>query len=235
MPDKDRLRSYYLNTTRPATALSEIQALLLKHGLAADFSASERQGFVIIVPRIRPSFETIDESQRLQKVLQTIAPVTFSELAVGVVETRAQLRQIEHPPAGNAPGDFTKEAESHMAHGKHVILAVRDPDEREVLATLLGQMGMVVSHAATGKDVIRIVEDESCDCLILDIQLPDLHAWTLLGTLKEIVDLYQLPTLVVMDEQSVIPLDHVTAIVRPVAITRLRLIIQNALTDLDRS
>ncbi len=106
-----------------------------------------------------------------------------------------------------------------------VVLAVRHNDERQAVTNLLKDLHMEVHHAESGMEAIHLLEDNSCDCLVMDIQLPDMHAWKMLGTLRESVNLKGLPTVVIMDEQAVVPLDNVTPVVRPVALAKLRHII----------
>ena len=114
-----------------------------------------------------------------------------------------------------------------VTEGKTVVLAVRHADERQAVTALLEDMNMEVHHAESGKDAIHLLEDQACDFLVMDIQLSDMHAWKMLGTLKESVNLDKLPTIVIMDmeEQAKVPLGNVTTVVRPVAISRLRHII----------
>lgn len=112
-----------------------------------------------------------------------------------------------------------------MTEGKQVVLVVRHDDERQAVADLLQEMDMTVHHAQSGRDAIFMLEDHICDFLVMDVRLSDMHAWKMLHTLKESVDLSALPTVVIMDEQSVVPLPNVTPVVRPVAMAKLRNII----------
>ncbi|GAB5490039.1 MAG: hypothetical protein Phog2KO_02540 [Phototrophicaceae bacterium] len=112
-----------------------------------------------------------------------------------------------------------------MTDGKEVVLAVRHDDEREAVSCLLEELNMTVRQATNGRDAIFILEDHACDFLVMDIQLDDMHAWKMLSILKESVDLMTLPTIVIMDEASVIPLSNVTPVVRPVSMAKLKNII----------
>jgi hypothetical protein len=47
----------------------------------------------------------------------------------------------------------------------------------------------------------------------------------MLYTLKESVDLASLPTIVIMDEPTVVPLNNVTPVVRPVSMAKLKNVI----------
>jgi len=112
-----------------------------------------------------------------------------------------------------------------LTEGKEVVLAVRHTDERQAVADLLEEMDMTVYHADSGRDAIYLLEDNPCDFLVMDVILSDMHAWQMLHILKESVDLSTLPTIVIMDEQSVVPLSNVTPVVRPVSMAKLRNII----------
>lgn len=109
-----------------------------------------------------------------------------------------------------------------MTDGKEVVLAVRQDDERQAVAALLEELNMNVHHVYSGQDAIYFIEDHVCDFLVMDIQLQDMHAWKMLGRLKESVDLSTLPTVVIMDETTVVSLANVTVVVRPVSMAKLR-------------
>lgn len=112
-----------------------------------------------------------------------------------------------------------------VTDGKEVVLAVRHDDERDAVAALLEDLQMVVRHAKSGQDAIYLLEDHSCDFLVMDIQLIDMHAWKMLGILKESVNVANFPIIVIMDEQTVVPLPNVTPVVRPVSMAKLKTII----------
>jgi len=112
-----------------------------------------------------------------------------------------------------------------VIRNKEVVLAVRHDDERQAFTNLLEEMQMVVHQAATGQDAIYLLEDHTIGFLVMDVQLSDMHAWKMLATLRESVDISQLHTIVVMDEQNVVPLANVTVVVRPVSMAKLRQII----------
>ncbi len=114
-----------------------------------------------------------------------------------------------------------------MTDGKEAVLAVRHNDEREAVTHLLEELNMLVHQANSGRDAIYILEDHACDFLVMDIQLGDMHAWKMLSTLKESVDLNTLPTIVIMDETTVVPLTNVTPVVRPVSMAKLKNVIIN--------
>ena len=119
----------------------------------------------------------------------------------------------------------TQQGDSLATEGKHVVLTVRQSDERDAISALLEDIGMIVHHAHDGHEAILLIEDETCDLLLLDVHLSDMHAWKLLAMLRESIDLTTLPTVVIMDEQMVVPLSNVTPVVRPVAMAKLRHII----------
>ncbi|MGB7338544.1 MAG: response regulator [Phototrophicaceae bacterium] len=112
-----------------------------------------------------------------------------------------------------------------MTDGKEVVLVVRHADERDAVTSLLTELHMIVHQAESGREAIYILEDQHCDFLVMDIQLEDMHAWKMLVTLKESVDLSTLPTIVIMNEPTVVPLNNVTPVVRPVSMAKLRNII----------
>lgn len=117
---------------------------------------------------------------------------------------------------------IAKPGEAMVTTGKSVVLVVRHDDEREAFTSLLEDMNVTVLQAQSGREAIMMLEDRDCNFLIMDVLLSDMHAWKMLGTLKESVNLADLPTVVIMDEPTVVPLANVTPVVRPVSMPKLR-------------
>jgi CheY-like chemotaxis protein len=227
-----RLRLYYLNTTLSAAVLDYIQELLVKLGAGQLLMARERDGFVVILGKDGRAFRNLDEMEQAQKWLQQKAPRILNQLTPGFVETTLDMLSGQELQASHRKGRelyafVTSQGEVSVTEGKQVVLAVRQEEERQAIATLLGEMGMLVHHAGTGREAILLLEDNSCDFLVLDIQLADMHAWAMLRTLKESVDLSRLPTIVITDEQVVTALENVTPVVRPFSMARLRFTIRD--------
>lgn len=118
-----------------------------------------------------------------------------------------------------------------MGHSQHVVLALRRLEERQAISSVLIELPVIVHHVHTGQEAIHIIEDYGCDLLMMDLQLADMHAWTMLGKLKEIVDLEHMAITVFLDIQDVVPIEGVVPIVRPVAISRIRQIVRSALSN----
>jgi DNA-binding NtrC family response regulator len=118
--------------------------------------------------------------------------------------------------------------EVSTTQGKDAVIVVRDDEERTALTNLLQSMGMHVFHASTRNETIIQLEDHPCDFLLIDMKIQDdVNALALLGKLRESVNLDMISIIVISDESIVVPVDNITVVVRPVAITRLRVIISN--------
>ncbi|MGB1286503.1 MAG: hypothetical protein ACPG7F_08225 [Aggregatilineales bacterium] len=109
-----------------------------------------------------------------------------------------------------------------MSGEKRVLLLLQDEMERDAIMTLLDEMGASVTCVVSGEDAIQAVEETSWQMLIMDS-----HAWSLLGVLKEIVNLSKLSTIVIMDTPQVAAIHGVTPLVRPIAVSRIRRLIQD--------
>lgn len=111
---------------------------------------------------------------------------------------------------------------------RSVVLAINQDQERDVIHALLREEGFDVYLARTGHEALCLVEDHPQCFLITDAQLTDMTAWVLLGKLREIIPLTALQMVVLAYEPQVAhPAgSFVTVVVRPVAITVLRQVIQ---------
>lgn len=112
--------------------------------------------------------------------------------------------------------------------GKHAVIVVRDAEERSALTELLQTLGMEVFHATTRKETIIQLEDHPCDFLLMDMKLhDDSNALALLGKIRESVNLDMISVILISDGGVVIPVDNITVVVRPIALMRLKSIINN--------
>ncbi|GAB1420030.1 hypothetical protein MASR2M15_01050 [Anaerolineales bacterium] len=109
------------------------------------------------------------------------------------------------------------------------MVALNNAEEREAIGQLLEKLGADVIMVNTSKEIIHTLEDHPFDVLVMDVNLPDTHGWALLGTLRESVDISSLPIIAIMNEATVIPLDNVTLIIRPVSLPTLNQVFSNVL------
>lgn len=109
--------------------------------------------------------------------------------------------------------------------GKCIVVALQQEEERQAISSVLDDLGMTIYHAQSGRDIAMILEDHPCDCLLMDVKLSDMYAWQVLAKLKEFMSVTHLPIVVIMDEQTVMPMGNITPVVRPVAIKRLKAVI----------
>jgi len=130
---------------------------------------------------------------------------------------------------------MTIQGESPITNEKVGVLIVRDEEEREAIGELMNSLTIKVHHAQNSHETIMILEDNFCDFLIMDMQLPDKNGLAMLGKLRESVNLQSLPIIVISDEPVVVSLENVTTVVRPVALVRLKNIIESLLRHANSS
>jgi len=229
-------RAYYLSTGLEAFFLQHVMEILYATSWIERLVARVRNGFVIILDKDGLPFQTFEDAESIQRRLYYDVPETFSELSVGFVESRSDRHGTPlyvDPNGINIDiGELMASQEDITAtENKVVVLAVRNADERRAIQGLLEEMKMMVYHAESGREAILLLEDLSCDFLVADIQLSDMHTWKMLGTLKESVDVSSFPIVVIMNEQTVVPMENITSVVRPVAMARLRHIIWSLFKD----
>ncbi len=77
-----------------------------------------------------------------------------------------------------------------------VLLVEDDPKMPEVLAGLLQEANITLTHAATGAEALRLVKDTHVDLVLLDLGLPDLNGFELLQRLKQAPETQSIPVIV---------------------------------------
>jgi two-component system CheB/CheR fusion protein len=61
------------------------------------------------------------------------------------------------------------------------------------------ELQVTVQIAASATEALNRLEDEPVDLLIMDIQLPGMHGWELLGKVREVEKLRNLPIILIAD------------------------------------
>jgi hypothetical protein len=83
----NRTRSYYLNTTLPATSLDDVNTTLDDLGLANAFEARVRDNFVVLWGENGISFPKFDDAEKARVLLAGKAPDAFANTVIAFVET----------------------------------------------------------------------------------------------------------------------------------------------------
>ncbi|MFW5692021.1 MAG: hypothetical protein ACOCX3_01580 [Chloroflexota bacterium] len=85
--EQNRTRSYYLNTTLPASRLDEVTAQLAGGGLQDEFFPRVRDDYVVLWASNGMSFHRFDDAEKARMLLLTRAPKVFDQTVVAFVET----------------------------------------------------------------------------------------------------------------------------------------------------
>jgi CheY-like chemotaxis protein len=81
--------------------------------------------------------------------------------------------------------------------GTAVLLADDDADNLELLQFVFEQEGAAVRGASSGKEVLALLRDWKPDILLLDISLPDLDGYELLGRVREDPAMREVPAIAI--------------------------------------
>ncbi len=93
---------------------------------------------------------------------------------------------------------------SGAAAGQTVLVVDDDPAVHDVLRQTLVKEGYRLLHAYDGLQALEIAKDDPPDVITLDVMMPQLDGWTVLGKLKSDPDLAHIPVimLTIVDERT---------------------------------
>lgn len=232
---KNRVRSFYLNTTLAESHLSEVQAALIELKLGDEFLARVRGDLVTVLGKNGAPFRQLKDAERAQKQLVTRAPAVFQHTAIAFIETSENdshyKRQTERT---QEPVDLdmviSSQSDTSVTKGKRVLLVTSDDEQRDALRSVLVEMKMGVMVASTAVEGLQLLEDYDPDLLVMDTQLLDMHGWEMLAKIKEIGAFHNLPKIMIADHHAS-PDDHAFALtvgkvdvylVKPISMAQLR-------------
>lgn len=88
--------------------------------------------------------------------------------------------------------------------GRTVLVVDDDPAVHDVLRPTLVKEGYRLLHAYDGLEALKIAKDDPPDVITLDVMMPQLDGWTVLGKLKSDPELAHIPVimLTIVDERT---------------------------------
>jgi PAS domain S-box-containing protein len=108
-----------------------------------------------------------------------------------VTETIAEQVHAALPPAAGSEDSTI------------VLLVDDDPQIHHLIGTMLTREGYRVEHAAGGAEALELAHELKPAVILLDVMMPQIDGWTVLGTLKNDPELADIPVVIVslLDER----------------------------------
>jgi CheY-like chemotaxis protein len=180
----NRVRSFYVNTLLPAAALDHVQLMLQEAELTPVCTAVMHSDMVAITGPDGALFGDSDHAEEIRLQLIRTAPEMFEQSVVAFTNIEVRDSQLVHELR---PADKT------------LLLLVTSLEERKLIYNLCVELKITVEVAASAVEALTRLEDGAVDLLIMDLQLPDMHSWEMIGKLREVEALRQLPIILIAD------------------------------------
>ena len=104
--------------------------------------------------------------------------------------------------------EVLQKLETKLAQRMHRVLVVEDdPVQREAVARLLGSGDVETVTASTAAECLALLEQQTFDCMVLDLSLPDASGYSLLETLSQ-EGAYSFPPVIVYTGRELSPVDE---------------------------
>ena len=104
--------------------------------------------------------------------------------------------------------DVLKKLETKLSQSMHRVLIVEDDDvQRQAVARLLTSHDVETVGAGTAADCLELLKQQTFDCMVLDLSLPDASGYSLLETLSR-EDAYSFPPVIVYTGRDLSPDDE---------------------------
>ena len=111
---------------------------------------------------------------------------------------------------------------------KRILIVEDKPSSRELLRTVLEQLGYVVTEAGDGDEALRLVRQQAPDLVLMDLQMPARNGYDVLQEIRKDPRLAHMPVVAVTanampgDQEKVLAAGFTGYIAKPVALAHLR-------------
>lgn len=82
---------------------------------------------------------------------------------------------------------------------KRILVVDDEPPIRQVIGDLLGDEGYGVLYASSGRSMLKLLETERPDLVLLDLMMPNGDGWEALRTMRAQAQLRAIPVVIVSD------------------------------------
>jgi signal transduction histidine kinase len=147
--------------------------------LTEEVEGQRREGFATDLEKIRAA------GQRMLALIEE--NFTSAREAIPILITR----EAELPVQPEAAVLRTDDVRGHL------LVVDDDPANREVLCRRLERQGHDVQTASSGRDAMRILGEASFDLVLLDIMMPEMDGYEVLGRIKSDSTLQHIPVIMI--------------------------------------
>ncbi|MBB5438199.1 CheY-like chemotaxis protein/signal transduction histidine kinase/CHASE3 domain sensor protein [Pedobacter sp. AK017] len=111
------------------------------------------------------------------------------EGAIGFLKKPIEKEQLDEA--------FDLLSAAHLKYNLNKVLLIEDQElHSKLLAQQLTEKGVDVKQAFTGKEALVLLDEQTFDCIILDLKLPDISGFDLLDSIKSQEKLVQVPVII---------------------------------------
>jgi signal transduction histidine kinase/CheY-like chemotaxis protein len=108
------------------------------------------------------------------------------------------LTLLDQPPAASAPaGEIAEESAASDPSALTVLVVDDDPTMHDVLTSTLAREGYRLLHARDGAEALDILRKSPPDIVTLDVMMPGVDGWSVLGLMKSDPDLAHIPVIMI--------------------------------------
>jgi two-component system, cell cycle response regulator DivK len=111
---------------------------------------------------------------------------------------------------------------------KRILIVEDKASSRELLRTVLEQLGYDVEEANDGDDALRLVRQHTPDLVLMDLQMPTRNGYDVLQEIRKDPNLARLPVVAITanampgDQEKVLAAGFTGYIAKPVSLAHLR-------------
>ncbi|MES2829587.1 MAG: response regulator [Bacteroidota bacterium] len=112
-----------------------------------------------------------------------------SEGAIGFLKKPVEKEELEEA--------FDLLSAAHIKYNLRKVLVIEDQElQSRILTEQLTSKGVEVKQAFTGEEALDLLRDQTFDCIILDLKLPDISGFDLLDKIKTQPELVHVPVII---------------------------------------
>ena len=189
---------YAVSTTIGTYDLATVQQYLITTGLSDRYTVVQRKDKIMILAAYEEPFLRLSSAENAQTLLSPYFQSLGSHISIELYHFDASQIPIARPDQViDPPNHGLVQRLLPNIKKKTIVCIDEDPQVQQIFAQVCSELGVSLVSAVTGKQGLTWIQDADPMLVVMDLQLPDMHGYEIIASVRNNPDLAHIPIMVI--------------------------------------